>query len=203
MRGVGHASDCDHHHVLHLALQRNHFLDRAIPALLRWLPPTLQNSIRRLWPGYFLPGNIVLKMLKPGWDKEFATEKAMYERLQPLQGDVIPIYYGEAWCEGTRAIILEDVKGVPPFGQEPPLLSADEFRRRLEVAYQAFCAFGLMTDDIRLANNLILDDKVVFVDLECVFEANDEDRDDWRRTTIGELVDQYMAFLQSWSSEQS
>ena len=88
----------------------------------------------------------------------------------------MPIYYGQVQWDNAPAIITEDVKGEVPFGQEKPFLSPDDFRRRLEVSLEAFRSFGLMTDDKKLANNLLFHDKVVFVDLESVWEP---DKDDW------------------------
>ena len=38
----------------------------------------------------------------------------------PLQGHVIPIYYGEVQCDDAPAFIMEDVKEEVPFGQEKP-----------------------------------------------------------------------------------
>ena len=122
----------------------------------------------------------------------------MYARLRSLQGHVIPIYYGEVQCDDAPAIIMEDVKGEVPFGQEKPFLSPKEFRRRLEVAHEAFRSFGLMTDDTKLANNLLLDDKVVFVDLESVWEPDKNDWELFYELTIDELVDQYLGFIASW-----
>ncbi|KAJ2893604.1 hypothetical protein MKZ38_008427 [Zalerion maritima] len=199
--GVAHGTDCDHHNVLHLTLQRDAF-DCAILWFLQWLPATLQAPIRYFCPGYFLPPNVILKKLKPEWDEEFDREKTMYKRLRPLQGRVIPMYHGEARCDRTRAIILEEIGGVPPYGLRPPfLLPPDEYRRRLEVAYQALCGFGVMTGDDQLGNTLILDDKVVFVDLENLFEVEDyKDLDGWVRSTIKHLVDRYKVFLQSGNS---
>ena len=55
--------------------------------------------------------NIILKVQKSGWDEEFDTEKAAYEKLKRLQGRVIPICYGQAQYEGTRALILSDIGG--------------------------------------------------------------------------------------------
>lgn len=46
----------------------------------------------------------------------------MYERLQGLQGYVIPGLYGEAKFEGTRALVLSEVVGIIPWEQKlPPL----------------------------------------------------------------------------------
>ena len=122
----------------------------------------------------------------------------MYARLRSLQGHVVPILYGEVQCDDAPAIIMEDVKGEVPFGQEKPFLSPDEFRRRLEVAFEALRPFGLMTDDCKLANNPLLDDKVFFVDLEHVWEPDKDDWEIFHNSRITGLVRQYNDFIRSW-----
>ena len=184
--------------MLHLTIQRDSTFDRAVLAAFRWLPASIRPLIQYLWPGYFLPNHLVLKKQKPGWEEEFEHEKAMYARLRSLQGHVIPIYYGEVQCDDGPGIIMEDVKGEVPFGQEKPFLSPDEFRRRLEVSLEAFRSFGLMTDDTKLANNLLLDDKVVFVDLENVWEPDKDDWDFFYKSRINGLINRYKGFLRSW-----
>lgn len=62
-------------------------------------------------PEWFLPREIVLKKEKEGWGEEFETEKATYEALKPLQGDAIPICYGEIDYDGRRTLVLSDVGG--------------------------------------------------------------------------------------------
>lgn len=200
LRGVGHASDCEHHHVLHLTLQRSAY-DRLILTALLYIPAKAQLLIRHLWPGYFLPDHVVLKRQKTGWDTEFENEKAMYSRLRPLQGDVIPTYYGEAQCDNTPAIIMQDVQGQLPFGQQKPFLSLGEFRSRLQVAYDALRSFGVMTDDIKLANVLLVGGKAVLVDLESLWEPERDDWEHFRQTSIEELVDQYRSCLKSYASQ--
>lgn len=144
---------------------------------------------------------MVLKRRKIGWETEFENEKAVYARLRPLQGAVIPIYYGEARCENTPAIVIQDVKGDLPFRQEKPFLSFDGFRQRLEVAYDALRSFGVMTDDNKLANIILVSDKAVLVDLESMWEPEADDWHHFRETSIGALLDQYVSFINSYTDE--
>lgn len=45
--------------------------------------------------------------LKTTWDTEFDDEKRIYQKLAPLQGHAIPVFYGESTCHGgTRALLL-------------------------------------------------------------------------------------------------
>lgn len=69
---------------------------------LRFLPAPLRDMLRSRWPEWFLPPNIVLKRQKIGWDEEFDNETAIYRRLAPLQGTVVPVCYGVAHCPPLR-----------------------------------------------------------------------------------------------------
>ncbi|KAL2676457.1 hypothetical protein Neosp_010215 [[Neocosmospora] mangrovei] len=154
---AGDWSDRKHPNVLRLTIIRSSF-DQAIISILLALPYTFQNFAQALFPAYFLPSRIVLKKMKPEWDEEFNNEVGMYDRLQPVQGHLIPICFGLAWCDGKRALVLSEVNGVLPF--EQPLDSpsdADEFCRRLRTAYGE-----------------LVDDRIVIVDLESVEEAEEE-----------------------------
>ncbi|RSL69634.1 hypothetical protein CEP54_002153 [Fusarium duplospermum] len=132
---VGDWSDREHPNVLRLTILRSSF-DQAVISILLALPYSLQNLARTLVPGYFLPPRIVLKQMKPEWDDEFNNEVCMYKRLRPVQGHLVPICYGLAWCDGKRALVLSEIDGVLPFEQplESPV-DAAEFCRRLRVAY--------------------------------------------------------------------
>ncbi len=126
-----------------------------------WLPLAIQKMVRSFWPAYFLPDVVILKKLKPGWDDKFDNEQAIYKRLQPLQGRVIPIYYGEAQCEGTRALVLSEVQGVLAREQIPPRLDWDIFTDRIGAAYRELAQLGVCYDDERLDNVFLVGDKVV------------------------------------------
>ncbi|KAK7429692.1 hypothetical protein QQZ08_003718 [Neonectria magnoliae] len=69
-------------------------------------------------PELFLLRNVILEYLKPDWNDEFDKEKNMYSRLESLQGHLIPICYGEAVYEGSRALILPVLQGVRLFEQD-------------------------------------------------------------------------------------
>lgn len=169
MSAIGTVNDDCHPHVLRLAIIRNRF-DHAVCALLFRLPPILQAPFRKIFPGYFLPPRVVLKKLKPDWDEEFDHEKRIYQTLKPLQGDVIPVLYGEGRAEGTRALILSEVVGVVPFEQKGTPLAKEEFKGRVEKALGALDKFGLAFGDTKLDNVILSDDRAVLVDLEWVFE---------------------------------
>ncbi|KAJ4160351.1 hypothetical protein NW754_003476 [Fusarium falciforme] len=173
---IGEPNDRKHPNVLRLSILRSPF-ERTLLTLLLRLPILLQAPIATLFPGFFLPDRVVLKKAKEGWLEEFENEKLMYERLQSLQGRVIPRFYGEAKCEGARALVLSEVIGIMPWEQKLPPLQADEFKELVEAAFQELNAFGLAYDDVKLDNMILVQDRVVLVDLESVYEASPEHRE--------------------------
>ena len=70
----------------------------------------------------------------------------MYHLLSPLQGSLVPRFYGEAVCEGRRALVMSVVdNGVLPLEQPWPHISVDEFRRRIQVAANTLLPYGVVT----------------------------------------------------------
>lgn len=197
MTAVGDWSDREHPNVLRLTILRSSF-DQAVISILLALPYSLQNLARTLVPGYFLPPRIVLKKIKPEWDDEFNNEVCMYKRLRPVQGHLVPICYGLAWCDGKRALVLSEIDGVLPFEQplESPV-DAAEFCRRLRVAYTELGTFGLMYGDPKLDNYLLVDDRIVLVDLESVEEGEDGAIDRVIESNVEFARDRYRSYLKN------
>lgn len=156
---------------MRLTILRSQF-DQAVISILLALPYVIQNLARALIPGHFIPSRIVLKKMKPEWDNKFNNEVRMYDQLRPVQGRLLPICYGLAWCDDKRALILSEVNGVLPFKQpiDCPLDTA-EFCRQLEAAENELGTFGLMYGDPKLDNYLLVDDIIVILDLESVEEG--------------------------------
>lgn len=98
----------------------------------------------------------------------------MYIRLEALQGRLIPHFHGEVKCDGTRALILSEVDGVPANKQPAPYLSPEVSRQRIEAGLKEPAAYGVSFDDTKLSNIMLVDNGIVFVDLESVLEPKDE-----------------------------
>ncbi|KAH8656434.1 hypothetical protein BGZ61DRAFT_540888 [Ilyonectria robusta] len=173
---IGEANDNKHLNVLRLSIIRDPF-ERTIIALILSLPAFLQQLIAAIFPGFFLPDRVVLKTAKPGWLEEFDNEKHMYERLQSLQGRVIPKFYGEAESEGGRTLILSEVVGILPWEQQRPPLEPEKFKKLVDIAFHELNVFGLGYEDIKLDNFILVQDHIVLVDLESVYEPKSEDRE--------------------------
>lgn len=144
---------------------------------------------------------MVLKKVKPGWLEEFENEKTMYERLQSLQGSMIPRFYGEAKFEGTRALILSEVVGIMPWEQKLPPLQCEEFKELVEAAFRKLNAFGLAYDDIKLDNMILVQNRVVLVDLESVYEPSPEDMEYCFYSDRCQLEVVYNRFLDNYEND--
>ncbi len=144
-----------------------------------------------------LPKTVVLKKLKRDWDEEFDTEKDVYNKLKPLQGNLIPIFYGEAEYEGTRAFVLSEVDGVVSCLQSHPPLPGEEFKRRVEAIYQKLDVFKFSYDDANLGNILLTKDGAMLVDLESAWEPEPGDLAFMAGCSIQQFMLQYGYYLNS------
>lgn len=109
-------------------------------------------------------------MQKDGWDEEFNTEKATYEKLKCLQGLVIPICYGLAQYEGTRALLLSDIGGKCVAEPEGAVLREQDIRPLFDQALSALASQGISQDDMKLDNFHLVSNggnwAIMIVDLE-------------------------------------
>ena len=139
-----------------------------------YLPRCAQDTVKRLWPGPFLPECVILKTKKPepGWEEEWANERRMYDKLKDLQGSVIPVFYGDAEFNGKPALLLSYVAGPPLF--EVSHLEVADVRRKLEEAFLPLEQRGVYQDDPKMGNLILADgDRLVNVDLEHVYEFDE------------------------------
>lgn len=137
--------------------------------------PLLRKFFNRYFPEWSLPQQFILKQQKDNWEEEFEAEKSMYYRLRPIQGQVIPEYYGEVTCEGRRALLLSDIGGVNLATAEGALREVGVISRLLTEAMNTLGEFGITHDDIKLDNFHLVEDKVMMVDLETMNEGLGED----------------------------
>ncbi|KAK5660768.1 hypothetical protein OQA88_12134 [Cercophora sp. LCS_1] len=150
---TGAQTDREHPNVLRLSVHHS-LLQPVIQALLRWLPSPLRSRAHSSFPEWGLPTNIIiiLKKQKGGWDDEFDTEKAAYEKLKCLQGLVIPICYGQAQYEESRALVLSDIGGSCVAEPEGAVLSEQDVRPLFDQALNALASQGISHDDLKLDN---------------------------------------------------
>ncbi len=184
----------NHPHVLRVTLTRDVWT-MIFLKLVSLLPLVTQRMARTTWPAYFLPDVVVVKKLKPGWVDEFQNEQKMYKKLEPLQGHVIPIFYGEAQCEGTRALILSEVQGLNSIKQGPGYIEVDEYGRRLKVACGELARYGVVLDDYNIPNIFVVDDRIMLVDLEKYYEAEPEKVELYNEWSVKEVLQKYAGYL--------
>ena len=152
--------------------------------------------VQSRFPEWTLPRNIVLKVQKQDWASEFETEKATYDILRPLQGLVIPRYYGHIEYDGTPALILSDIGGKCVAEPEGAILREEELRPLLERALRALADYGVSHDDIKLDNFHLVEegneDKIMVVDFERVdFGLSKEDFDFMVKANANQIMRWY------------
>ncbi|KAL1853636.1 hypothetical protein VTK73DRAFT_8916 [Phialemonium thermophilum] len=152
--------------VYRVRVEHNGLFDSAVRCLARFLPGIFQSQIRRAFPGPFLPHSVIVKTKKPSWDEEFENEIALYGKLGPLQGCVVPSFYGRTRFQNEPAFVIEDVGGRHLGAIEEV---DDDLRDKLRSAVEALVSFGIEpVDTNNLANVLVAggdsgDDRRVFM----------------------------------------
>ncbi|ERT03371.1 hypothetical protein HMPREF1624_01685 [Sporothrix schenckii ATCC 58251] len=180
---------------------------RVVRLWLPSLPTLLQRCIRILWPRYALPSCVVVKKLRgPFVDdgeivsktEEFDNEKTMYRRLRSVQGCAVPVFYGEAQCEGRRTLVLSMLAGQTLRNQTQPHLTVEEFTACIEAPIRALQQHGLIYSDNKLSNIMLVDGRIMLVDLEWVEALEPEELDAYcSKVTIRSFIRRYREYLAS------
>ena len=174
-----------HPHVLGLQL-RPSAVANLIASTVRFLPSRVQGWIRAIFPEWFLPGYVVMKMRKAGkyeevldeeiLDEDFDTELKAYRLMKPIQGLVIPRFFGCVRYNGRRAMILEHLRGISMSSPEGATLTLNELAALLLPCYRAMHQFRVQYDDPNLSNFVLVDGRMMVLDLEsAVFDSSDHD----------------------------
>lgn len=111
---------------------------------------------------------MILKKRKADWEEEFENEKQAYDVLEPIQGTIIPHFYGEAVYDRSPTLVLSftDGKTLVDLWHS---LSEDYLQQRLEEALRALTSYGVHYTDTKLDNFLMLDGgRLMVIDLEQV-----------------------------------
>ncbi|KAL1877367.1 hypothetical protein VTK73DRAFT_8662 [Phialemonium thermophilum] len=138
--GTRYVSGCatglsrDHPHVFKLQIRPSR-----VAALIQFcaslLPSCVRARVETALPEWFLPPCVVVKRQKRAehYDDEmimaelFDTEIEAYKQLVPLQGLVIPVYYGYVWYNGARALVLQCLDGASLSSPVGALSTAKDF----------------------------------------------------------------------------
>ncbi|CAG8410946.1 unnamed protein product [Penicillium salamii] len=119
---------------------------------------------------------VIVKQQRIGWEDEFQREIQAYEKLENLQGTIIPIFFGQGSFNGLDALVISEVEGITlhdlargNFGVQQEAL-----KMHLEKALGAFDEHKAVYWDAKPDNFLFCADaipeqsKVMVVDLEQV-----------------------------------
>ncbi|KAF1735803.1 hypothetical protein CRV24_004731 [Beauveria bassiana] len=99
--------------------------------------------------------------------------------------------YGEAYCDGTRALVLEDVGGVSLYHRSALVeMSEEQMAQMILASYRLMISLNIAYDDWKLDNLYLVDGRVVFLDMEYVYEL---DFDPERAIQLGRA-----AILERW-----
>ncbi|GAB1313904.1 Protein kinase domain-containing protein [Madurella fahalii] len=186
---------CEHHrNVVHLRVLPS-WVDRFV-WLLGFLPAPLRGLLQSRWPEWFLPPRIVLKRQKEGWDEEFENEKAVYQRLAPLPGTVIPNYYGEVECPATaytagRALVLSDVGGIGLYEDAASGLDTEHVENMLLESLRPLASLGVAHDDSKLDNYRLVGDRIMVIDFDSSYILEDGDPEYHARSDARFTTEQY------------
>ncbi|KAK1728121.1 hypothetical protein CaCOL14_000580 [Colletotrichum acutatum] len=153
---------------------------RGRPVFLREAPSFYENVLQLQLPDCIvdketLPQNVILKIEYPK-DRDlfdppkttlFENETLIYDRLQPLQGSVIPRYLGLASIAGRRAHLLSDIGGMSMAEKE--LLRTDpatNFEEMVSVSLRLIRQHDVRLEYLDPSNVHLCGDALCIVDLE-------------------------------------
>ncbi|KAK8141817.1 hypothetical protein G3M48_009843 [Beauveria asiatica] len=179
-----------HQHVLRVSIRQSALTKFALWLMTTILPPRLARAcIPTAWT---LPSTVIVKKQKPQGKEEFTTELYTYNRLSALQGTQLPICYGEACCDGTRALVLDYVGGVSLLHRSALVETSEEQIKTMVLkAYGPIMDQGIAYDDWKPDNFHLVDGKIIFLDLEHAYDLNEDDREYAIKIGLG-------AFLERW-----
>lgn len=112
---------------------------------------------------------VIVKQRKDGWEEEFGLEKQAYDRLDELQGIVIPQIYGQGFFHGLPALVLSDVAGSTLFdiARNKTEVEDETVEYELMEALKKLYEHGAEHWDQKLDNFLLCNNgKLMIVDLE-------------------------------------
>jgi hypothetical protein len=114
---------------------------------------------------------VILKKQKIGWKDEFSVEREAYKLLKPIQGTVIPYFYGETVYDTSPTLVLSAIAGTTLHDlalNEFPESKDEALETSLEDAFKALTSYGVEYGDQKLDNFLWVDERVMVIDLEQV-----------------------------------
>ncbi|KAM0245756.1 hypothetical protein ACHAQJ_010473 [Trichoderma viride] len=166
IQGTGQVYNSKHHNVRRLEMQ-SYRIDKIVTAAFALCPKFTQHYLRKWFPEWYLPPNIVLKTEKLRWEREFDSEIACYTALQSLQGTYVPQYFGLAKYMGVRSHVLSDVGGISmSYIDEDDEAVVPVVEDLFRNSISAVASLGYYQNDMKLDNFHLVGNRIVLVDLE-------------------------------------
>lgn len=164
--------------------------------LLRFLPAPLRNWLEFHHPELFIGTELILKREKSGWEEEFDNEKKIYNLLRPLQGSVIPRFFGEVECPktertGSRALILADIGGVALCEEGAGSLDVEHLRDLLWQTIHPVSELKVEHDDVKLDNYHLVGNKIMMIDFDVAYIFKDDEPEFVTNSAVAHLLRAY------------
>lgn len=148
----------------------------------------LQSWVSAIFPKWTLPPTVILKTSKPdAYPESFDNEVSIYKRLKSIQGNVVPVCYGEAKYQGHRALILSDIGGNSLYSPQIPVLTKEDFTEKMSKAIGALHQLGVEHDDNFLPNYHLVNDRIFILDHEMSQLVEEEDKKLYMEDDISQL----------------
>jgi hypothetical protein len=124
--------------------------------------------------------------------------------MKPIQGLVIPQFFGRVRYNGRRAMLLERLQGISMSSPEGATLRLNELAALLLPCYRAMHPFRVQYDDPNLSNFVLVDGRMMVLDLEsAVFDSSDHDLALFTKLSIQGLARRYTSMQAYYRHEGS
>lgn len=155
-------------------------------------------------PEWFLPPIVILKKQKLDWEEEFHIEKKAYAHLKPIQGTVIPYFYGEVVYDASPTLVLSAIARttLSELARDKfPKSKDDALEEQLAKALRALTSYGVKYIDAKRDNFLVADDgQVMIVDFEQVeFHTTKVWEESTNHRSVGSLMRYFKRTRESYA----
>lgn len=148
--------------------------------------------IRIIFPEWFLPDNVVLKPRRKGEEEFFDTELKAYRYLESAQGTLVPKLYGQVGYNGTKALLLQDLGGIPLASPEGAMLELGKVSELLQECFLALHRLGVHQLDPNPGNYQLVGEKLMALDFGDVdFDLSEDDKQYFMMTRISSILKYY------------
>ncbi len=109
----------------------------------------------------------------------------------------MPRFLGDAEFNNSPSIVVSYIDGTRSHRQCPTPLPAEEFERQIEAILCRFTTLGVVYDDPKLDNFMVVNGRVMVVDLESVYEEDEKNHEYVVRCHRDHIMSQYRTYLKN------